>query len=170
MEIYNIEGLTCASCASSAQKVLGRTKGVEECRVNYATKTAAISVENQDVNIELLNGRLNKLGFKLYPKTKDAYKERQERELKALSQLQKQLIGGAVFALPLFVIAMFVPTIPYANLIMFALTLPILLWSGSRFFISAAKQITIGKVNMDSLVALGTGTAFVFSTFNTFFP
>lgn len=117
-----------------------------------------------------MNQRLEKLGFSLYPKTKDAHQQRYRRAQKALGLLQHQLLIGAIFALPLFVIAMFMPTISYANYIMLALTLPILFWSGSRFFTSAAKQLMIGKANMDSLVALGTGGTFLFSTFNTFFP
>lgn len=170
MEIYDIEGLACASCASSAQNVLGRLDGVKEARVNYATKTAVIEATSSTLGIEVLNEKLARLGFVLHPKNKDAYKKRQERAQKALTRLKQQLLIGGVFALPLFIIAMFIPTIPYANYIMFGLTLPILFWSGRRFFVSAVKQASIFKVNMDSLVALGTGTAFLFSTFNTFFP
>jgi Cu2+-exporting ATPase len=170
MEIYDIEGLACASCASSAQNVLGRLEGVKEVRVNYATKTAAVETTSDTIGMEALNEKLARLGFVLHAKNKDAYKKRQEREEKALTTLRKQLLIGGVFALPLFVIAMFIPTIPYSNYIMFGLTLPILFWSGRHFFVSAAKQASILKVNMDSLVALGTGTAFLFSTFNTFFP
>ncbi len=170
MEIYDIEGLACASCASSAQNVLGRLDGVKEVRVNYATKTAAVETSSDRIGMEVLNEKLAKVGFVLHPKNKAAYKKRQEREKKALTKLRKQLLIGGVFALPLFIIAMFIPTIPYSNYIMFGLTIPILFWSGRHFFVSAAKQASILKVNMDSLVALGTGTAFLFSTFNTFFP
>lgn len=170
MEIYDIEGLACASCASSAQNVLGRLEGVKEVRVNYATKTAAIETSSSAMGIELLNEKLARLGFVLHPKNKDAYKKRQERAEKALTTLKKQLLVGGFFAVPLFIIAMFFPNIPYGNYIMFGLTLPILFWSGRHFFVSAAKQASILKVNMDSLVALGTGTAFLFSSFNTFFP
>jgi Cu2+-exporting ATPase len=170
MEIYDIEGLACASCASSAQNVLKRLEVVKEVRVNYATQTAAIELISDTIGMEVLNEKLARLGFVLHSKNKDAYEKRQERAAKALSKLRKQLLIGALFALPLFIIAMFVPTIPYSNYIMLALTLPILFWSGRHFFVSAAKQARILKVNMDSLVALGTGTAFLFSTFNTFFP
>lgn len=170
MEIYDIEGLACASCASSAQNVLGRLEGVTEVRVNYATKTAAVETTSSTMGMEVLNEKLARLGFVLHPKNKDAYKKRQERAQKALATLKKQLLIGGFFALPLFVLAMFFPTIPYSNYTMFGLTLPILFWSGRHFFVSAAKQASILKVNMDSLVALGTGTAFLFSTFNTFFP
>ena len=167
MKLYDIDGLACAACASSAQKVLGRTQGVSEVRVNYATKTAAIEAA---VSMEALNQRLDKLGFKLYPKDRNAHQARQKRVEEALQQLRRALLIGGAFALPLFIIAMFIPTIPYANFIMFGLTLPILWTAGKRFFVSAFKQALLLKVNMDSLVALGTGAAFLLSTFNTFFP
>jgi len=170
MEIYDIEGLACASCASSAQNVLGRLEGVTEVRVNYATQTAAIETDSSSLGMDVLNEKLARLGFVLHSKNKDAYKKRQERAEKALKILRKQLLIGSFFALPLFVLAMFFPNVPYANYNMFGLTLPILFWSGRHFFVSAFKQASILKVNMDSLVALGTGTAFLFSTFNTFFP
>jgi len=170
MEIYDIEGLACASCASSAQNVLKRLDFVKDVRINYATKTAAVETTSNTISIKVLNEKLARLGFVLHPKNKDTYKKRQERVKKALVILRKQLLLGGLFALPLFVIAMFVPNIPYSNYIMFGLTIPILFWSGRHFFVSATKQASILKVNMDSLVALGTGTAFLFSTFNTFFP
>lgn len=170
MEIYDIEGLACASCASSAQNVLGRIDGVKEVRVNYGTKTAAVETDSSTISIEVLNAKLDRLGFVLHTKNEDAYQKRQEREEKALRTLKKQLFLGISFGLPLFVIAMFMPNILYSNFIMFGLTVPLLLGAGRRFFISAVNQARILKVNMDTLVALGTGTAFLFSTFNTFFP
>jgi len=168
METYNIEGLNCAACATSAQKVLSKTEGVEMVRVNYATKTAAVEY-GSSLSIEDLNQRLEKLGYQLHERTKNSYKERHEREEADLRKLRNDLLLGAAFGLPLFVIAMFIPNLPYANYIMLGLTLPILFWSGRRFFVSAAKQLTVFKANMDTLVALGAGTAFLFSLFNTFF-
>lgn len=170
MQIYNIEGLSCAACASSAQKVLSRRKGVTSVRVNYATKTTAVETEDATVDINFLNEGLQKLGFKLFPKNKDSYLLRKEREQAAFLKLKKQLFFAALFGFPLFLIAMFFSQIPFANYIMFGLTLPVILWSGSRFYISAFNQLSILKVNMDSLIALGTGAAFLFSSFNTFFP
>lgn len=169
MKIYNIEGLACAACASSAQKVLGRTKGVSMAKVNYATKTAAVQLD-QPLELSDLNTRLERIGFKLYPKNKSTDQQRQEQTRNALQLLRQKLAIGIVFAVPLFMIAMFFPTIPYANYAMLALTLPIIGWSGRHFYSSAWRQARVGKVNMDTLVALGTGTAFLFSCFNTFLP
>lgn len=167
---YNIEGLSCAACAVSSQKILSKVKGVETVRVNYASHTAIVEAE-EDVDIDALNARLEKAGYKLLPKTDAAEKAHKERQQKEFKKLERELIGSAVFAIPLFIISMFLMGLPpYGNYIMFALTLPILLWSGRRFYVVAWQQARVGQSNMDTLVALGTGTAFLFSTFNTFFP
>lgn len=168
--VYNIEGLHCAACASSSQKILSKVAGVELVRVNYATQTALVESEGE-LEIEVLNKRLQKAGYSLQPKTQKAEKARQAEKNKALLQLRNELIGAAVFAIPLFIIAMFMMgMLPYENYIMLALTLVIMIWSGRRFFVGAWQQLRVGQSNMDTLVALGTGTAFLFSLFNTFFP
>ncbi len=169
---YNIEGLSCAACAVSSQKILSKVNGIETVRVNYATHTAIVESES-DISIEILNERLQKAGYKLLEKNNDADKIHRATELKKFKSLTNELLLSAVFAIPLFVIAMFLHgIIPHqiANYLMLALTLPIMLWSGRRFYITAWQQARIGQSNMDTLVALGTGTAFLFSVFNTFFP
>ena len=73
-------------------------------------------------------------------------------------------------AIPLITISMFFMNIPYANYIMWAIATPIVVWMGRSFFINGWKQLMHGSANMDSLVALSTGIAYLFSVFNTLFP
>jgi Cu2+-exporting ATPase len=87
------------------------------------------------------------------------------------------MLGALTLSLPVLIISMFFmsPTDgqagpPYANLIMMVLTLPVLVWFGRSFFINAFRLARYGQSNMDTLVALSTGIAFLFSLFNTFFP
>ena len=87
-----------------------------------------------------------------------------------LKKAKQKTLYSILLAFPVFSIAMFFPNIPFANWIMLLLTIPILGWFGRDFFIIAYKQAKNKSVNMDTLVALSTGTAFLFSTFNTFFP
>lgn len=169
INIYNIKGLSCAACATSAQKRLSKLDTVDEAKVNYATQTAVVESASP-VTMEELNAQLKKLGFELYPKTNKARKDAQETRKKELQLLKMKLIVSSAFALPLFLIAMFLPDIPYANYVMFGLTLPIIFWGGNQFFINAARQLSQLRANMDTLVALGSGTAFIFSTINTFAP
>ena len=172
IKTYNIEGLSCASCASSAQKILSRIDGIENVRVNYAAAKAVVESE-YEVDIFLLNEKLTRAGYRLLEKHKDSREKQLLAEALKLKRLKNELIIAFVFALPLFVIAMFFHgIIPHraANLIMFFLCIPVMFYSGSRFFVSAWRQLRIVSSNMDTLVALGTGTAFLFSVFNTFFP
>jgi len=172
IKVYNIEGLSCAACAVSSQKILSKVKGVETVRVNYAAHTAIVESETE-LSLEDLNQRLQKAGYKLLPKDDAAEKIHKEQAQKRFAHLKNELLVSAIFATPLFVIAMFLHGVmPHqiANYIMLALCLPIMLWSGRRFFVLAWQQARVGQSNMDTLVALGTGTAFLFSLFNTFFP
>src|SRR5690606_7237112 len=79
-------------------------------------------------------------------------------------------IWSAILAVPVVVIGMFLMDLRYGNLISFFLTAPVVFYFGRSFFINAWRQARHGKANMDTLVALSTGIAFLFSAFNTFFP
>lgn len=92
-----------------------------------------------------------------------------ELQQKHYSQLKINMIWASVLAFPVVVIGIFFMNTPYANWIMFVLTIPVF-WFGRAFFVNAVKQTRHGKANMDTLVALSTGIAFLFSTFNIFFP
>lgn len=172
IKTYNIEGLSCAACAVSSQKILSKIEGIENVRVNYATARAVLEFE-KDIDLEILNGKLQKAGFKLVSKDNKSALIQKDNEHKKFIKLERSLILAAVFAIPLFVVSIFLHGViadQTANYIMLFLSLPIMLVSGRRFFISAWNQLLIFQSNMDTLVALGTGTAFVFSLFNTFFP
>jgi P-type Cu2+ transporter len=93
-----------------------------------------------------------------------------EDALAYYKRLRAKTVFSIILAVPVIIISMIFMNMPYANLIMLAFTLPVLLWSGSGFFINAFKQARHGSANMDTLVAMSTGIAFLFSVFNTFFP
>ncbi len=167
---YKINGMSCAACAASSQKVLTRMNGVTTANVNYANKSCDIEFEPDVVTFEAMKTKLSKLGYSLL---EDTEKNRQEAEAKAIlrfKDLKLKLIIGTILSIPLLILGMFMMNLPFANWIMFALTLPIIVWIGQEFFVNAWKQLKVGNANMDTLVAMGTGAAFVFSIFNTFFP
>jgi Cu2+-exporting ATPase len=96
-------------------------------------------------------------------------------ELAALQQqksdtLKRKTIGSIALSIPIVIIGMFFMNIPYANYIMWALATPVVLIFGQQFFKNAWKQIKHRSANMDTLVALSTGVAYLFSVFNTLFP
>ena len=84
--------------------------------------------------------------------------------------LKRKTIGAIVLAIPVFVIGMFFMHMPYGNWIMLAFTIPVMAFFGRDFFVHAYMQLKHGRANMDTLVAVSTGVAFLFSLFNTIWP
>ena len=167
---YKINGMSCAACAASSQKVLSRMKGVESVNVNYANKSCEVIFEEETVTFEEMKTKLSRLGYSLL---EDTEKNRLESEAKAIArfkELKLKLTVGVILSIPLLIFGMFLMDFPFANWIMLALTLPIIVWIGQEFYVNAWKQFKVGTANMDTLVAMGTGAAFCFSLFNTFFP
>ncbi|WP_339902737.1 heavy metal translocating P-type ATPase [uncultured Cyclobacterium sp.] len=164
-----ISGMSCAACAVSVESMLKETKGIQSASVNYANQSAIISLEKEGMDLSEAKKNIQSIGYDLLidldkPEDLEAIKA---AELKAL---KKKTLYSGILAFPVFLIGMVWPEIPYANLIMWALTSPILAIFGNAFFINAYKQIKKGNTNMDTLVALSTGVAYLYSSFNTFFP
>ncbi|WP_114779133.1 heavy metal translocating P-type ATPase [Botryobacter ruber] len=167
---YPVEGMTCASCAASIESMLSATPGVEEANVNFAAKTVQVAFDPEVVNQEQLRDTVKEIGFDMLVEQQTA-EELEERQEAALAQLKFKTIVAAVLAFPVFVIGMFFhDTFTWGNWAMLALTTPVLLWAGQRFFVGAWQQAKHKRANMDTLVALSTGIAFIFSVFNTVYP
>src|SRR3954462_592849 len=102
--------------------------------------------------------------------SEDAKDTLEELHRKKYEQLRRRTIGSIALSIPLVVIGMFLMNLPYANYIMWALATPVVLIFGQQFFVGAWKQLKHRSANMDTLVALSTGVAYLFSVFNTLFP
>lgn len=162
--------MSCAACAASSQKVLSKMNGVEDVNVNFANKSCEIVYDAEEVTFDAMKAKLSRLGFALL---EDTEKTRLETEAKAkarFKELKTKLLVGIILSVPLLIFGMFLMNFPYANWIMLGLTIPIIFWIGQEFYVNAWKQLKVGQANMDTLVAMGTGTAFLFSLVNTFFP
>lgn len=165
-ETWRVEGMTCAACASASQSFISRVEGVYSAQVNYATGSILVEYDPKLTGFERLSNELKKIGYSLAK----GEEEKEEAEEKKLVSLRNNMIAAIVFAFPVFVYGMFFMDAPYAHPIMFILTLPIITVFGRQFFVNAWKKARHLQSNMDTLVAIGTGSAFIFSTFNTFFP
>lgn len=168
-EIYPVEGMSCAGCAASIERELRKAEGVEEANVNFAMHTISLKYREGTTSFEKLQQAVDGIGFKLLPAQQAAEsKKNREKEYKVL---QRKFWVALVFTIPVFIISMILMgQVSYANYIMLALSLPVVLYSGNQFYINAWKKIRHGTTNMDTLIALGTGIAFLYSLFVTFFP
>lgn len=180
MEAINIEneqkitipvtGMTCAACAGSVENILNKQEGVLECMVNFANETAQITFNTHHTSPEALKKSVQAVGYDLIIGTENAQEKQAELKTTQVESLKNNIIWASVLATPVVLIGMFFMDFPYANWIMLVLTAPVLVIFGKNFFINAWKQARHGQANMDTLVALSTGIAFIFSLFNTIYP
>ncbi|WP_461491929.1 heavy metal translocating P-type ATPase [Pontibacter sp. HJ8] len=167
---FPVEGMTCASCASSIESMLRTVEGVQEASVNFAGKTVQVAFQPEQVNPAQLRDTLHEIGFDLLI-DEHTTEELEERQAASLVALKTKTIVAAVLAFPVFVLGMFFhDAFSWGNWAMLALTTPVLLWAGRHFFVNAWGQAKYMRANMDTLVALSTGIAFAFSVFNTVYP
>lgn len=170
-ENYPVTGLSCASCASSAETILKAQKGVLYAGVNFASNTAAVEYDPAATSPEELKQAVQSVGYDLIiEKSRDVAESLEKEHEHKLAQLKSKVKWAAVFSVPLVVIGMFFMHMPYAHYIMWALSTPVVLIFGRQFFANAWKQARHGSANMDTLVALSTGIAYLFSVFNTLYP
>ncbi len=167
---FPITGMTCASCASSVESMLGAQIGVEKAEVNYATQSVKVAFHPDIIPAKNLQRSVQSIGYDLIIDTVNGKKEQEEVQQFQYKRLKRNITWATVLTIPIVVIGMVFMDIPYANYIMLVLTGPVLFVAGRNFFSGAWKQATHGKANMDTLVAMSTGIAFLFSVFNTVYP
>ena len=167
--ILPVTGLSCASCAINVESMLKSQQGVLSASVNYANSTASVEFEPLIVSVDDLKAAVQNIGYDLLIED-EGQNQQEEMQQAYYRKLKSNTLWASILALPVVTIAMFLMDIPYANWIMLVLTTPVIAWFGRGFFIIAFKQAKQGKANMDTLVALSTGIAYLFSLFNTIFP
>jgi len=168
---FPITGMSCASCANSVETTLKEEPGVVNAAVNYANATASVEFVPGLADVNHFKQSVQSSGYDLMIEDNEETTE----ELIKLKEthfqtLRKRTIFSLIFSVPLVVIGMFFMNIPFANYIMWALATPVVLIFGQQFFVNAWKQAKHRSANMDTLVALSTGIAYLFSVFNTLYP
>lgn len=166
---FPVLGMTCAACAVSVESMLKSAKGVHNAGVNYANQTAWAEYD-ETVKEEELQNVIRGIGYDLIVDAEDPQQIQQDAQLRHYKELKKRTIWAVILSIPIVVIGMFFMDLLYGNWIMMALAIPVVFYLGRSYFINAVKQARHRKANMDTLVALSTGIAFLFSAFNTIYP
>ena len=166
---YPVMDMSCAACASYVEKQLKEVTGVQEVAVNFATGRVNLVYNDQQITPVQLQKVVEEAGYGLIIDEISQEEIMGQQEL-ALQKLRTKTFLAILLAIPVAVIGMFYMNMPYANLIMWAITTVILVGLGKDFFINAWSQAKHRSANMDTLVALSTGVAYLFSLFNTLFP
>mgnify|MGYP003647282828 CR=1 FL=1 len=168
-ETFPVTGMTCAACASSVETILSYTDGVKSAQVNFASSTVLVEYTDE-ISPEGLSDALTAVGYGLITEKENVEETVSLNQKEHYQKLKKDTIGAAILTLPIFIIGMFFMHWHPGTWISLALAIPVISIFGRRFFVSAWKQAKNRTVNMDTLVALSTGIAFIFSLFNTLVP
>jgi Cu+-exporting ATPase len=170
-----IEGMTCAACAKAVERATKKLDGINEANVNFATEKLNVSFEQSKIRVSDIKKAIEKAGYKAIEEEVKVEDDRQKKE-KEINDIWIRFVTSAAFAVPLLIIAMgpmilqsrniYLPmyhTYEYAILELL-LTLPIVI-IGKRYFIVGYRALIKLSPNMDSLVAIGTSAAFLYSIY-----
>ncbi|MFT8313797.1 MAG: heavy metal translocating P-type ATPase [Clostridium sp.] len=179
-KILKIEGMTCAACVKAVERACKKLDGVLEANVNIATEKLNITFEPSKVRVGDIKKAIEKAGYKALEEetTVDTDREKKEKQIKAI---WKRFVISAIFAVPLLIVAMGPMILEWFNIglpmnispmmhpkiygvIELALVLPIII-EGRKYFIIGFRSLIKLSPNMDSLVALGTSAAFLYSLY-----
>jgi len=166
-----VEGMTCAACVARVQKALRAVEGVESANVNFATHQAQVLVR-ESVEVDLLTSAIHSAGYEatLVEESRGDFleiaREKTERERAKLARQGRELLGAVLLTLPVFVLSMASHHRPvWQNVVLFALTTPVVFWFGRSFFRAAWNGLKHRIATMDTLVALGALAAWSYSTY-----
>ena len=168
---FPVTGMSCASCASSVETTLKGEPGVINAAVNYANGEASVEYVPNVADVQHFKQSVQASGYDLVIDESEESEEVMNQQKESyFKSLQRRTILSVIFSIPIVLIGMFFSDIPYAEYIMWALATPVVLIFGRQFFVNAWKQAKHRSANMDTLVALSTGIAYLFSVFNTLYP
>jgi P-type Cu2+ transporter len=163
--------MTCASCAVSVESIVKNLPGVIDANVNYASAKLSIEIDPKKITVQKIKKAIQSVGYDLLIEDEHSLEGGvEEINRKNYKSLKNKVIWSISLSIPVVIIGMFFMDFYYGNYIMFVLSSPVVLWFGRGFFINAIKQAKHKKANMDTLVALSTGVAYVYSVFNLIYP
>lgn len=167
---FPVTGMTCAGCGASVESMISSQQGVEKAEVNYASQSVKVAFHPEIIKPAEFQKAVQSVGYDLILDTENGKALQEEAQQTHYQQLKTKLLWAAALTVPVVLLGMLFMDLPYANYYMLALTAPVLFIFGRNFFVGAWKQARHARANMDTLVALSTGIAFLFSLFNTLYP
>ncbi|WP_303013733.1 heavy metal translocating P-type ATPase [uncultured Bacteroides sp.] len=167
---FPVLNMHCAGCANNVERTVRKLPGVIEASVNFAANTLAVSYQGDKLTPGEIRAAVLAAGYDLIIEENRKEERRMEEQHKQYLRLKRKVVGAWILVVPLLVFSMVWMHVPYSNEIQLVLAVPVLLFFGSDFYTGAWKQLKMGRSNMDTLVALSTSIAFLFSLFNTLFP
>ena len=169
-ETFPVLEMTCAACAISVESMLKSVEGVKDAGVNFANQDAWVEYNPKVATPEDFQNTVRSIGYDLVIEKENQQEIKEAAQQKHFAAIKHRTIWASILSLPIVIIGMFFMDMPFGNYIMMALATPVVFYLGRSFFVNAFKQARHGRANMDTLVALSTGIAWLFSAFNTLYP
>ena len=161
-------GMACSACSANIEKKLNTLKGVNSASVSLPGRSALIDFNPQVISLEKMKAEINALGYDLVIDKETSVDEIEKREYVLL---KRKTVLSWLFSIAVMCVSMRwidLGSRDIANQVALLIALANMLYCGRQFYVSSFRQLRHGSANMDTLVALSTGIAFLFSTFNTF--
>ncbi|MBW4460695.1 MAG: heavy metal translocating P-type ATPase [Nodosilinea sp. WJT8-NPBG4] len=181
-QTFKLRGMSCAACASNIEDAIRSVPGVDVCNVNFGAEQAAVTYNPRQTNLAEIQAAVDEAGYAAQP-LEDVMAPEDDAERREREAENRKLTRKAVFSLAIGSILVigslpmmtglpipFIPTWLHNPWLQLVLTTPVLFWAGNSFFINAWKALKRHSASMDTLVAVGTGTAFLYSLLPTFHP
>ena len=161
-------GMACSSCSANIEKKLNTLKGVNSASVSLPGRSALIDFDPQVISLEKMKAEINALGYDLVIDKETSVDEIEKREYVLL---KRKTVLSWLFSIAVMCVSMRwidLGSRDITNQVALLIALANMLYCGRQFYVSSFRQLRHGSANMDTLVALSTGIAFLFSAFNTF--
>ena len=161
-------GMACSACSANIEKKLNTLKGVNSASVSLPGRSALIDFDPQVISLEKMKAEINALGYDLVIDKETSVDEIEKREYVLL---KRKTVLSWLFSIAVMCVSMRwidLGSRDITNQVALLIALPNMLYCGRQFYVSSFRQLSHGSANMDTLVALSTGIAFLFSAFNTF--
>lgn len=162
--------MSCAVCAGNVESTVQALSGVEKASVNFAAGTLTVTYNPSVITLEVMQAAVQAAGYDLIVKAEDPVAMQEEKARMHYKILRRNTIGAWTLSIPLALLGMVFMHVPFGNWIMMVLALAIMIFFGRSFYVNGVRHALKGKANMDTLVALSTSIAFLFSLFNTLCP
>ena len=161
-------GMACSSCSANIEKKLNTLKGVNSASVSLPGRSALVDFDPQVISLEKMKAEINALGYDLVIDKETSVEEIEKREYVLL---KRKTVLSWLFSIAVMCVSMRwidLGSRDITNQVALLIALANMLYCGRQFYVSSFRQLRHGSANMDTLVALSTGIAFLFSAFNTF--
>lgn len=177
-----IDGMTCASCVTRVEKAISKAQGIKNVSISLVSEKATLSIDTDNYNFEEVKKLIEDAGYEVKSSENESITKAlfSSKANTKPDKAKNEFITSLVFTIPVFILNMAMMSdsfinrlgLPhnFTNIFLFVLTFLLIILSGRKFYIQFAKNLSHLRFDMNSLISIGTGSAFLFSAIVTFFP